>query len=190
MKTFKESFYDIAKTKNSWVELSKQPHEPIAKRDMPLKKNLFDLVSLSYQASLGEPHFGVKSPNDILGAKYDFWKAIDLDENPDANAVIFGRQNHGIKIGGIGHDGEKISKSVIVNGLVKLLSEPGYWTEASDPVSPILKAKGAPILKDKMKIQSLFPDAKILQWNDDGSYVRQINDRGETSQEFIFGNPQ
>lgn len=195
--TFKEfvteNFYSLVQKKNQWVDLSNNPD---AKHDPALKQNLFDLVDMAYTKTLGEPNFGVKSTSDVLGHDYNFWEAIDIDENPDAEACIFGKRRNGIKISGIGHNGEKISKSILINGLAQTLQKQGYWLEASGRVAEVLKIKRVPIYKNPDGVISLFPGAELKQWNPDGSYIRTIPfgqarqaETQVTTLEHVFGHP-
>ena len=187
---FQESFGDITKTKNDWVELSDPKVAPKAKNDRPLKRNIFELITYSYLKSLNEPHFGINSPYDVLDFnKYDYWEAIDIDNIPDADAVIFGKKLHGIKVSGIGHDGEQLSKRILIESLVNFLNNRrGYWIEASAPLSNVLLKKDTKYVRDKEMIQKMFPDSEF-QWFEDGSYVRSLGNNNFTDREYIFGNP-
>lgn len=191
-----EKFYDIVrdvgKDKGDWVDLEKQPVKSKVKADLPTRENLFDLVNSAYINALKAPHVGITGPEDVLGPEYDYWEAIDIDENPDADAVLFGKTKFGIKLAGIGHNGEKLSKQVLLRYQVNLLNKDGYWVEASPPISDIMKAKGAPIFTDKEKIQKLFPNSKFTQWFDDGSYTRTIPNEQRSSEKrhYIFGRPR
>jgi len=195
--TFKEfvteDFYSLVQRKNQWVDLSDNPE---AKHDPALKQNLFDLVNMAYTKTLGEPNYGIKSTAGVLSPDYNFWEAIDIDENPDAEACMFGRRKNGIKISGIGHNGEKISISILVNSLAKKLQQQGYWIEAAGRVAEVMKIKGAPIYKNPNAIPKLFPGAELKQWNDDGSYIRTIpfnqarpSSLQVTGLEYVFGHP-
>ena len=191
-----EKFYDIVKSigkdKNDWIDLEKNPVKKDIERDFPTRKNIFDLVDSAYRSSLGEPHVGIKSPNDVIGKEYNYWEAIDIDNHPDADAVLFGKLKHGIKISGIGHNGQKIAKSEIIRHMIQNLHKKGYWIEASAPISDVLKAKGAPIFIERRKIIKMFPDSKFTEWFDDGSYKRIIDNklRSSSEREYIFGNPR
>lgn len=191
-----EKFYDIAKSvgkdKGDWLDLEKNPIKKKVEMDFPTRKNIFDLVDYAYRSALGEPHVGVKTPDDVIGKEYDYWEAIDINNDPDADAVLFGKSKFGVKISGIGHNGEKLAKSEAIKFIVNQLHKNGYWVEASSPIADILKAKGAPILKDKEKIKMIFPNSEFTRWYDDGSYNRIIDNklRNSSAREYIFGNPK
>ena len=193
MDFFKEEFYDIAtkdgKDKNQWVDISTPKLYPISKKDEKLKYNLFDLVNDAYMTALQMPHVGIKSVADVFKDKYDYWEAIDLDEHPDAEVVIFGTRKNGIKISGIGHDGQPISKSILMRKKVELLNTKGYWQEASRKPAEILKHKGVPVVSDFKIIYKLIPKDKIVQTFSDGSYIRLRDDGSHSDREYLFGKP-
>jgi hypothetical protein len=195
-KIISEKFYDIAqsvgKDKGDWIDLEKPKIKPKIKSDLPTRENLFDLVNNAYMTALGTPHVGIKTPNDVLGDEYDYWEAIDMDENPDADAVLFGKKKYGIKISGIGHNGEKLSKQTLLRYQINLLHKNRYWIEASAPVSDIMLSKGAPVFSDKEKIQKMFQNSEFTNWFEDGSYIRTIPNSGRSSEKkhYIFGNPK
>jgi len=191
-----EKFYDIVrsvgKDKNDWIDLEKHPIKKKIEADFPTRKNIFDLVDYAYRTALGEPHVGINSPNDVVGKEYDYWEAIDINNDPLADAVLFGKSRFGVKISGIGHNGEKMSKSKAIQYIIDKLKLPGYWVEASSPIADILKTKGAPIFTDRNKIQKLFKNSEFIQWYDDGSYNRIINNklRNSSTREYVFGHPK
>jgi len=186
---FNDILHQIGKDKNDWADISNEPAKGLVKKDIEAKQNIFDLIDGAYRTELNEPHVGIQSPNDILSFKYDYWEAIDIDENPDAEAVLFGKKQHGIKLSGLGHNGEKLSKKTLLNKQLELLKKPGYWVESSGKAAQVKIISGAPIFKDKEKIQKLFPESKF-QWNEDYSYIRTLEGNKVTDKEYIFGNPK
>ena len=191
-----EKFYDIAKSvgkdKGDWLDLETPEVKSKVESDFPTRKNIFDLVDQAYQKSLGEPHVGVRNPNDVVSGEYNYCQAVDIDNNPDAEAVVFGKRKHGIKISGIGHNGERLSKEELITYILSILKKSGYWMEASHPIASILKRGGAPILQDRDKIQKIFPNSEFSRWFNDGAYTRIIDNklRNSSAREYIFGNPK
>ena len=118
-----------------WVNISKSPIDNVAKKDTELKQNLFHLVDDTYRTELKQPNVSIKNINDVLGTSYDFWEAISIDDSPDADGVIFGKKLHGIKLSGLGHNGNPMLKSEILTQLKRLLDSGNYWIEASDKVA-------------------------------------------------------
>jgi hypothetical protein len=189
-----ERFADVAriadKGKGQWVDLSEPKIEPVAKKDFPTRKNLFDLVDFTYKNVLHEPNVSVKSPNDVLSPPYEYWEAINIDETSDANAVLFGREKNGIKIAGIGHDGQPMSKSHLVKHIINTLEKPGYWIEASGPLGKVLSQANVPVLADQQKVQRLFPESKLENWTENGTYIRTLRTGKKTEVERVFGRPK
>ena len=192
-----ERFNDILnvthKSKGEWVDMSEPEVKDLVKKDPVTKKNIYDLITGAYVKALGEPNKSIQSPNDVASEKYPYWEAINIDDDPDADAVLFGKQKNGVKISGIGHDGEQWSKSLLIHRLIKVLNTNGYWIEASEPVSDVLKRGNAPIVSDRDKIKKLFPDSTEWEFFDDGSYTRNLpgdSMHSKTSKEYVFGNPK
>lgn len=191
-----EKFYDVVKSvgkdKGDWLDITKHPVDKEIKKDFPVRQNIFDLVDFAYRKHLGEPHVGVKGPEDVIGGEYDYWEAMDINDNPDADAVIFGKTKNGIKVSGLGHNGEQIAKEALIKHMAEVLKKPGYWIEASGAVAGALKRFGVPILDGREKIQKLFPGSEVTEWFNDNSYTRTIHNvkRDSTAREYIFGRPQ
>jgi hypothetical protein len=188
----KERFQDVMnmskKEPNEWIDLSNDPIKDMVKKDEPTKENLFNLVQMTKH--IGDENSNLKSINDVLSTKYDHWEAINFDEDPDADAVIFGRNYHGIELIGIGHDGNQRSKDQVVKRLIELLKSGKFWMEASFPLSKVLLQAGLQPFKDENKIKSIFPDSTEWQFFKDGSYVRDLELGKKTDNKYIFGNPK
>ena len=108
LKLFEDTFNDIYKRKNKWIKLIDD------NKIDELKNNLFILVNNAY-SKIGGNNV-IKSPDDIF--KRSYWEAIDIDTDPDADSLIFGKKtNYGIKITGIGHDGNRRTKKRLLNKL-------------------------------------------------------------------------
>ena len=178
-----ETFNSIFKKKNKWIEWLKRGD--LAR----LKKELFVLINGAYGPIGG--HVGITNVNKILDPKYTWWEAIDGDDDPQADAVMFGKKTRGgIKIGGIGHDGTSGSKSDLMRMKLTQLNKSGYWVEASGRPAEIYYGKGAPYVKDPKIVQKLFPGSKITWLNDKGKYTRTLSGAQKTDVETVFGKPR
>ena len=70
------------------------------------QQDLFDLISNAY-ASIGG-HVKFRSPSDVMDSGLQFWRAADLDDDPELDVVYFGKVTpFGVKHTGIGHDGNR-----------------------------------------------------------------------------------
>jgi hypothetical protein len=177
----KKTFNDIYNKKNKWFNIVK------GKNIKELSKNLYVLVDGAYK-SLGG-HVGIKTPNDVISGYYNYWEAIDNNTDPDADAVLFGKKENGIKIGGIGHDRTKTSKHILIEKLAKTLHRNGYWVEASQKLQEILLKTNAPYITDKDVLRKLYPNSEFTHLKD-GKYIRTLNDDKKTEIEMTFGRPK
>lgn len=176
------TFGAMVNDKNKWIQLLKKGDKN------GIKHNLYVLVNNSYGSMGG--HVRVKDAESVLDPKLTYWEAVDIDVDPDADAVLFGRKSpYGIKISGMGHDGERYSKSELVQKLIKQLNKSGYWMEASDEFAEKLaKSNSVPVLANKEKVEKLF--GQDVEWlGDSGWYRRVVNRQGDISKEIVFGRP-
>lgn len=183
------TFNTIFKKKNTWIELS-------PKEIKELKHNLWFLVDSAYNKEYGG-HSRIKSTKDVFkDSEMGFWKASDIDEDPLADVVIFGKKTpFGVKISGIGHDGEEHSKKVVMSKISDLLHYSGFWVESSDKFAKILLTRyNVPYVKDKETIEKLFNQPIIWYGKDpdgyqgDGWYSREIS--GKQHKEILLGRPK
>lgn len=171
----------ILKRKGEWTLMSSSGEA------MEIYKTLIDLVNNAYQnTKLGS---FLKYRSDV--GKSQYWEIIDLDDDPEPDVCVFGRKPgsnekwYGIKLQGIGHDGQRISKQSAVEKIVSLLNKGGFWIEASDTVESILRKKGVRVCKEN-EVTKAFPNG-IDEYNPDGSYLRKLPD-GKQIQETSFGD--
>lgn len=169
---------DVVKRKKTWYMLDTNDI-------LKVSDNIIDLVKTAYQhTELGS---FIKTENDLL--KSTNWIAIDWDEYPDADATIFGRKTkYGLKIQGIGHDGEAISKELVINKLCNILNKDGYWIEASGALEHVLYKNNVPYISSEDVAQMIFPNSDLKMIGDKGKYQRYINDK--VIKETIFGKPK
>jgi len=127
-----ETFNDLYQVKNTWVEIDQSDRSK-------LEKKLWYLIDNAYKV-FPKGHPRIKSPSDITNdLEMSFWRASDHDDDPHADMVVFGRKTPaGIKISGIGHDGEILSRKEVVRQCANLLRQQGFWVEASDNLARIL----------------------------------------------------
>jgi hypothetical protein len=171
------TFNDIYKKKNRWIQLLNDN-----KLD-EIKDNLFILVNNAYSKLGGNKV--IKSPEDIF--KRNYWEAIDIDQDPDADALIFGRKtNFGIKITGIGHDGNKSSKKKLIEKLYNQLKKRGYYMEASGKVKEKLDELDTPYIKNKNDIEKIIGN---IYYKNNGNYLKILSKNEITEDNRLFGSP-
>jgi len=181
LKTINEFKLNLPKKK--WEIISSNPTKQIA------GKNLIELVDTAYKSTpLGS---FVKTISDVV--KSD-WLVIDYNESDEIDACIFYRESRdnegwiGKKIQGIGHDGVKESKKIIIGKLIDKLKEDGFWIESSDRMEEVLEGAGVQKVKDLDVLQKLFPSSKVTLL-DNGRYERTL-ENGEIVKESVFGRPK
>lgn len=180
IKISERTFADIAKKKNRWIEALK-------KGDLEdIKKNLFVLIDGAY-AGIGG-HAKIKNLNDILNPKMTYWEAIDIDDDPEADAVLFGKKMKGIKISGIGHDKSKSGRRDLMQRQIKLLKKAGYWVEASGRPAEILESAG---LKpaNRATVEKVFGE---VEWVDDTLWYVRKRSAAQLAgaQKKLYGKPK
>ncbi len=169
---------DIAKNKKFWYLID-------TKEILKISDNVIDLIKTAYKnTSYGS---FVNSEEDIL--RSTDWYAIDIDSDLDADSVVFGRKTKfGLKIQGIGHDGDKTSKKVALDKLYSLLNREGFWIEASDKLEYLLYKNNIPYIEDIKHIKMMFPDSEIYMEGEKGKYTRTLSNN-KTTKETVFGKP-
>ena len=181
IKTFEQFNFtpDLGKKKKTWYLLDSQDI-------LKISDNVIDLIKTAYKNT--EHGSYVNNDNDIL--KSTEWIAIDWDQYPDADVVIFGRKTpFGIKIQGIGHDGDPISKKLVIEKLVSILKDGGYWIESSDKVESILYKNDVPYVDSEKELKIIFPNSYLKFIGDKGKYIRKLSS-GKSVKETVFGLPK
>lgn len=168
------------KKKNKWIELIKRGDKE------ELKKNLYVLIDNAYGPIGG--HVRIKRVDDVLDPKITFWEAVDVDDDPEADAVSFGKKTKfGIKLSGMGHDGQKGSKSALIKQKVKILNKKGYYIEASGKPADIYRNKGVKI-NDRETVEKVFGK---VNWLGGGYYTRtHSSGLGKDVKKQLFGKPK
>jgi len=152
-----ESFTQEFKVKNKWVKLDDKTKDK-------LKDELFDLIRNAYAPYGG--HLNVSDADDVMKAKYNVWLVKDIDEDPEADAVVFGRKfKYGTKFSGIGHDGSKEAKRAVVGLEAESLKKHGFYTEASEKIAEIfVKKYKVPVVTDQEKIEEIVKDENYIKF--------------------------
>lgn len=180
LKLFEDTFNDIYKKKNKWVELIDR------NKIDELKSNLFILVNNAY-GKIGGNNI-IKYPEDIF--KRSYWEAIDIDKDPDADSLLFGRRTkYGIKITGIGHDGNRKSKKVLINKLHNQLKRKGYYMEASGKLEQKLHDINTKYIEDYDIIKTVLNTE--IQELENGYYKKYLKDKKiyTSDENRLYGTP-
>jgi len=178
-KFFRDQYLKEEIDKNVWVDLDKEEQEEFA-------DDIFDLIDNAYSPIGGHPNY--KSSDNVVGSEADAtYSAIDLDDDPEIDAVSVDKQRAGgLKSVAMGHDGTSDAKRAAVNIQAIMLKKPGHYIEVSGKILDILKAKGVPVITDKEVILRVMK-GKDIEINDDGTYTRRIG--GDLHTKTLMGNP-
>lgn len=156
--------------------------------------DLFGLIDNAYKGIGG--HVKFKSPSDVLDPELTFWRAADLDDDPELDVVYFGKMGGaGVKHTGIGHDGERAN---IKNLLIRKsgeLKRPGNYVEVSGAAFDSFYNKGGvPAIEDESVVRSILK-GKDIEWHGEhpqgnqpgnGWYSREIG--GKMMTKIMLGN--
>ena len=173
------TFQDLYISKNKWIQMLKRGDR------RSIVNALYVLIDNSYGPLGGHP--SVRNIDDIFNSKVTYWEAADIDIDPDADTVIFGKKvKSGMKIAGMGHDGLKGARKELIEKMVLMLQKPGYWIEASGRLAEILYGKSVPYLDMEEDVEKVIG---AVEWLDSkGEYIREVQS-GLKNTETIFGRP-
>jgi len=150
-----------------------------------LTDEFFGLISTAY-AEIGG-HLKIKSPNDIMGAGWDWWEGVDLHDTNDFDLIMFGKKTkYGVKFAGVGHDGSSASKRKYITQRIDDLLKPGYYVEVSGRVAEIFMNAGVPVVDNKDDVEKVL--GKKVKWLKDGWYERAIG--GQSHAKIMLGKPR
>lgn len=157
------------------------------------KQDLFDLIQNAYKDIGG--HVKFSDAEDVLDHDLQFWRAADLDDDPELDVVYFGKITpSGIKHTGIGHDGERPNiKNLLIRKSAEL-SSPGNYVEISGAAYDSFVGKGGvPVISDEEKVRAILN--RDLEWHGEhptgkhdgnGWYTRTIG--GQKLTKTLAGN--
>ncbi len=178
IKLFEDFTFSDLYQKNKWVELSMEDRKK-------LKKEIWEIVDLAYKPLGG--HVRISSPDAIINdPELTFWKAVDIDEDPNVDVIIFSRETYGHKISGWGHDGTKEAKKELIKQLITLLNKKDFWIEVSGKPGEILIKSGCKY-NNKQIVSKIF-NKYLINWYGKGSYTR-TKGIGNTNTCYLLGRP-
>ena len=128
------------------------------------QKDLFDLISNAY-ASIGG-HVKFNEPSDVMDSELQFWRAADLDDDPELDVVYFGKVTpFGVKHTGIGHDGNRGNIKNLLIRKSRDLNNPGNYVEVSGAAFDSFVGKGrVPVIDDEETVRTILK-GKELEWH-------------------------
>jgi hypothetical protein len=116
-------------------------------------------------------------------------KDVDSDKHPDA-FIIYKPTRFGNKIALLGTNNKKSAKSDVVHKVIDLCKTSGWYIEASLKMEEIMKASGAPVVKDEEKILDILGKDKQPEFIGDGYYTRKLSKVNKRIVKRLYGKPR
>lgn len=169
------------------LNLTKGKWQPVPSSELKdYQDEIFTLISNAYAPIGGHPN--VNSPSDIGPEVGDLFTVIDLDNDPEPDAVTVTKNRAGgTKHVAMGHDSTSPAKSAAVNHTANSLKNSGHYIEVSGKILDILKAKGVAVVDDEETVRKALKGKEIV-WHGDGSYDRVIG--GQKHRKVMMGKPK
>lgn len=176
--------------KNKWILFNPRKYKE------ELKDELFDLIYNAYESIGG--HAKIKTSDDVFSdPDWTYWSGNDIDEDPELDVIIFGQKTpFGIKLSGVGHDGEKESKKSFLARQSAELNLKGHFAEVSEKLAEILLKQNVPVVNDQETVEKIL--GKSVQWlgkhpkdpsmPGNGWYSRKIG--GVEHEKILVGKPK
>tara|TARA_R100000008_G_C3548761_1_gene149110 strand:+ start:79 stop:717 length:639 start_codon:yes stop_codon:yes gene_type:complete len=158
--------------------------------EINIADEFYDLIDTAY-ANIGG-HLNLQNVED-LPDKYTNWSAIDLDDDPEPDALRFAK---GKKMAGTGHDGTRKAIDAYLEKTSSLLKEEGYYGEMSKAIAHIMITRhSVPYVPSHEDVEKVLgkqvdwigphPEGKYPGY--DGWYSRGIG--GSQEMKIMLGNP-
>lgn len=169
-----------------------------------LVDEFLDLLKSTYAKIGGSAT--IKGPADLLNGEITVFEAIDLDADPQADAIRLGREKSaGIKGVASAQDGSPEAKKAVLDKTAKELKTQGFYAEMSDALAHIMLTKyGAPSVNKQEDVEKVL--GKKVEWvgkrpdgkypDHAGWYIRTIggtgpdNKGGEKHMKILLGKPR
>lgn len=161
--------------KNVYVELSSRDAAEYA-------DEIIDLINKSYAHVGGNLEF--KNANDIKNSDVSYWILKDIDDDPDPEIALGGKDTpKGKKITVMSQDGSSPAKKDAILKMIELMKTRGFYAELDKDLA---QKFGLSPIRDEKKVRDVLK--KDLEWNNDGSYVRDIG--GSKHEKVLVGLPK
>jgi hypothetical protein len=168
---------------NEKVDLPKNVYIELSSRDAAeYADEIIDLINKSYAHVGGNLEF--KNANDIKNSDVSYWILKDIDDDPDPEIALGGKDTpKGKKITVMSQDGSSPAKKDAILKMIELMKTRGFYAELDKDLA---QKFGLPPIRDEKKVRDVLK--KELEWNNDGSYVRDIG--GEKHEKVLVGLPK
>jgi len=189
---------DYEAPKNTWLNIPLEDLRAAAQEangEITIADELYGLIDIAYKNIGG--HFDFRSAQD-LPSDYTDWIAIDLDDDPDPDALRVSKDKaSGQKLSAMGHDGTRHAIDSYLAKTADLLDSSGYYGEMSKAIAHIMITRhGVPFVDNQEDVEKVL--GKKVQWlgehpqgkypGYDGWYVRKIGGEHE-DMKILVGRP-
>ena len=155
---------DYDAPKGQWLDI---PIEDIASAardrggEINLADELYNLINNAYKKIGG--HSNIRSASDLPG-KYDDWTAIDIDADPEPDALrVSSNKRSGKKMTVAGHDGSRAAINAYLDKTAELLKTDGYYSEMSkSPAHIMITRYRTPFVDNQEDAQAVL--GKQINW--------------------------
>jgi len=143
--------------KGKWVKVKD------LKKDPELAKELFDLIQNAYKKIGG--NLNIRSPYDLMKGDISLIQAIDIDSDPDADAVRLSKKSaSGTKFVGSGHDDSDVAKGELTQKIASNLKKRGFYAELSGALAHIMLTRyGIHSVDDEKTVRKVLK-GKEIEW--------------------------
>jgi len=185
---------DYELPKNQWFNIPLEDIRQSAAEhggEITIADELHHLIDLAYKKIGG--HLRLQEPED-LPYKYTDWIAIDVDGDPDPDAVRFAK---GRKMTGGGNDGSRAAIDAYLAKTAELLKQGGFFGEMSKAIAHIMITRhNVPFVASHEEVERVL--GKKVEWvgphpqegkypGYDGWYTRGI--AGKPEMKILLGSP-
>jgi hypothetical protein len=158
--------------------------------EINIASELHHLIDTAYKKIGG--HINLQNVED-MPEDYTDWVAIDVDEDPDPDALRFSK---GPKMAGSGHDGTRKGIDAYLAKTADLLNQGGFYGEMSKAIAHIMITRhNVPFVPSHEDVEKVL--GKTVEWigphpegkypGYDGWYTRNIG--GGPQMKILVGSP-
>jgi hypothetical protein len=151
--------------KKRWVNLSTSDIDAYA-------DEIAELIVGAYASKGG--NFEVSNGDDLRKSDVKYWIADDVDEDPNADAALGGRETtYGVKMTMMGQDGSPEGKQAAMFKMLQLMKTRGFYAELDLALAQKLNI---PTIKDLDTIKQVLAGKEIKDYNaSTGEYTRLVS---------------
>jgi len=127
-----------------------------------------------------------------MQAKYKAIMLIDVDSDKEPDAfIIYKPTRFGNKMALLAANIKKQdAKRAVVKKAIELAKTNGWFIEASAKMEDIMKASGAPVVRDEQKILDILGNEKKPEFIGDGYYTRTLSMADKRITKRLYGKPK